>query len=628
MACVASRSRRRLQLTLLLATCLCCLAGGFILQPSGRFSSESTPQRRPFRRNQGRSAVASAEMKNESSSGESAAPKNEGVFQQAFSLFNQLFGDSSPAKGSAFQQVKGQPVEELPTEKAEAPPSPKPLDVLVLGATSPTGRALVRLLLSRGYRVRVYVSSELMAEARAALGDDVQYFVGEYSDLLSVFDAVRGADKVVFLETGELLKDSVPRPFQTSDWAALLNVLVALNYSAKDRYRQTLLDFRQSFDRTLLSIEERGLLRPNWPKDRQEGASAAWCETRFFRGQDLKAGADKDNTFAGRDAKFFGNIMYPQNEISLMSVPLTMNLDCYGGLMIRWLRDKGRPKYKLVIRTQSYWQDGIQFEADIDAPNKITKTLVPFSSFLPHVNGVPLMSVSDNPSGAVLFDRSDIVQLGIVFRRTREGFEEEFGARIQGIEAYREQTAPELLFVSSSALPPVVDRTQWNFLRSRFESVMGNPNDPLFDTHRLAFQAAHRERTVQLSAVPFCSLRVPDFGDESAEETQTSPSAAQPGRLVTRARPSGDKRTVSSVSKEDVAAAIVACLDNPKVVNRALYLERETLPFRSQDSGDGVLAIEHDAASAVSVGSGDVPDAVGESSPRVPKPQQQATVVR
>jgi len=97
---------------------------------------------------------------------------------------------------------------------------------------------------------------------------------------------------------------------------------------------------------------------------------------------------------------------------------------------------------------------------------------------------------------------------------------------------------------------------------------------------------------------------------------------------VTRARPSGDKRTVSSVSKEDVAAAIVACLDNPKVVNRALYLERETLPFRSQDSGDGVLAIEHDAASAVSVGSGDVPDAVGESSPRVPKPQQQATVVR
>src|SRR4051795_10981248 len=99
-------------------------------------------------------------------------------------------------------------------------------EALVTGGAGFIGSTLVRLLLARGYAVRVY--DDLSSGSREHLDErEVELVVGDVRDLDSLTAAVRGADVVFHLAAGAGVVDSIENPLANFDLNAR-GTLVAL----------------------------------------------------------------------------------------------------------------------------------------------------------------------------------------------------------------------------------------------------------------------------------------------------------------------------------------------------------------------------------------------------------------
>src|SRR3954470_8822291 len=99
-------------------------------------------------------------------------------------------------------------------------------EALVTGGAGFIGSTLVRLLLARGYAVRVY--DDLSSGSREHLDErEVELVVGDVRDLDSLTAAVRGADVVFHLAAGAGVVDSMENPLGNFDLNAR-GTLVAL----------------------------------------------------------------------------------------------------------------------------------------------------------------------------------------------------------------------------------------------------------------------------------------------------------------------------------------------------------------------------------------------------------------
>jgi UDP-glucose 4-epimerase len=99
-------------------------------------------------------------------------------------------------------------------------------EALVTGGAGFIGSTLVRLLLGRGYGVRVY--DDLSSGTRDHLEElDVELVVGDVRDLDRLTEAVRGADAVFHLAAGAGVVDSIENPLENFDQNAR-GTLVAL----------------------------------------------------------------------------------------------------------------------------------------------------------------------------------------------------------------------------------------------------------------------------------------------------------------------------------------------------------------------------------------------------------------
>ena len=86
----------------------------------------------------------------------------------------------------------------LPTQagsEAVAAPGEEAELVLVAGATGGTGSEVVRELLANGYRVRAFVREIDMA--RASLGDDIEYAVGDVRERATIDAALDGVGALI-----------------------------------------------------------------------------------------------------------------------------------------------------------------------------------------------------------------------------------------------------------------------------------------------------------------------------------------------------------------------------------------------------------------------------------------------
>jgi uncharacterized protein YbjT (DUF2867 family) len=72
--------------------------------------------------------------------------------------------------------------------------------ILVTGATGSIGSLVVKRLLARGQRPRVFVRDE--AKARERFGDRVDYAIGDLGDTTTLASALRGIARVLLLNTG------------------------------------------------------------------------------------------------------------------------------------------------------------------------------------------------------------------------------------------------------------------------------------------------------------------------------------------------------------------------------------------------------------------------------------------
>lgn len=80
----------------------------------------------------------------------------------------------------------------LATEKQEQPSGEL---VLVAGATGGTGSEVVKELLAAGYRVRAFVRDA--EKARASLGDEIEYAVGDVRERATIDAALDGVDGLI-----------------------------------------------------------------------------------------------------------------------------------------------------------------------------------------------------------------------------------------------------------------------------------------------------------------------------------------------------------------------------------------------------------------------------------------------
>lgn len=104
-----------------------------------------------------------------------------------------------------------------------AGPSKAPQTVLVAGATGQTGRHIVRQLQTSGYHVRALVRDR--DQAKALLGPDAEFVVGDVRDPATVTAAMSGATAVIS-SIGARGRDGPDRP-ETIDYQGVRNLVDA-----------------------------------------------------------------------------------------------------------------------------------------------------------------------------------------------------------------------------------------------------------------------------------------------------------------------------------------------------------------------------------------------------------------
>jgi len=129
--------------------------------------------------------------------------------------------------------------------------------------------------------------------------------------------------------------------------------------------------------------------------------------------------------------------------------PAPLDLGEYSGLIVKAIGD-GKV-YTVVVRTESFETDGIEYHADFAAQaNTFSTARLPFSSFSAYRDGRRIP-----PANAPELNRGAIVGLALAFYPIRNDPSKttgEFYLSVAHIKAYRKRDEPELVYVSDAAV--------------------------------------------------------------------------------------------------------------------------------------------------------------------------------
>uniref|UniRef100_A0A0G4F5R7 Rhodanese domain-containing protein n=1 Tax=Chromera velia CCMP2878 TaxID=1169474 RepID=A0A0G4F5R7_9ALVE len=412
-------------------------------------------------------------------------------------------------------------VEELPLpSQSQARSDDSSKDVLVVGASGRSGPEVVKQLKEAGYKVRALVRT-VDAALVDRLGPDVAYYEGDYSDPVLFFDALAGASRIVWLgdstsdrsDPEKLLRSWAPTPLRDDDaeshLASLHLLRTAMRQAQADRGFKSgttnLFDFSKKAHETVWHIEDNGLPYHLWNYQQKRSSIVNWLEHSWF-GRPL----------AGGEAVFRGTTTNTFRATGIWTSPLRVDLSEFDGLEIDCTSLRGLFDYRLIIRTPSYWADGIQYEAPFQASVTPRHVLVPFSKFEPHFRGRSLAKRTD-PSVSpetIFVDPSQIVQLGIEYRKSNPRMQKEaHGIVIRTIDAFKRDPSWRVVMVSSSRLEEECNKAQFDWAKMNFYD--SNLQDPRFYDKLDAYQSACKELiTGDCASVQPTVLRVTELSDE------------------------------------------------------------------------------------------------------------------
>ena len=188
-------------------------------------------------------------------------------------------------------------------------------DVLVAGATGQTGHQIVRHLQQDGYRVHALVRD--VEKAKAELGPDVDYVLGDVKEPATLGPAMKGMHAVIS-SIGARGKDGPDRP-EMVDYQGVRNLVDAAKAA---KVRQFVL------------ISSRGVTQEGHPLNRMFGNVLVWK----LKGEDyLRAsgvpytiirpggllnepGGKGDIVFEQGDRKFSGALSIPREDVAIVCV--------------------------------------------------------------------------------------------------------------------------------------------------------------------------------------------------------------------------------------------------------------------------------------------------------------------
>lgn len=292
-------------------------------------------------------------------------------------------------------------------------------EVLVVGATGDVGRIITRKLLLRGFRVRALVRN-LYSSTLSVLGPKVDVVVGNLDDPASLAGAVAGVDKIIYCAAARS-----PEDVELIDCKGINNVLSTwqdsrfADYGRAEATKRTLFKFKRAGDRALWQLED--------PPKR-----VALLTNKF-----------NNTVLVGTATNTYGNI-------GAYSAPLSLNLLKFSGVVLRVLGDGS--DFVFVVRSSAY-DDGIEHqltfatEPGVDNRGKWVTLRLPFANFKPYRGGVEVPLTPETE-----LRRDDIRQFGVAFCHTPGG-NPKFYIALDYLKVYRQQTEPEVVLLSSSAIP-------------------------------------------------------------------------------------------------------------------------------------------------------------------------------
>ena len=367
--------------------------------------------------------------------------------------------------------------------------------VLVVGATGRTGRIIVRKLVLQGFRVAVLVRS-LSSDTLNLLGSGVTYSYGDMQDYRTLLDAMEDVDKIVFVASS-----SEP----DAELEGLQNVVRAFHdtrtfmYGEAEATKLNLFKFRKDsdFDRwtierekgspvglqqVMLEGDNKAPSNPNtavayWKRSTTEkidnaifvgrvfdtflGSAVASCDFAprpagpstpgTVPGQKILAEgevpAEELETFAPA-----GRLVVAENENVQGTADESLNFGEYSGLVLKAIGDGQR--YTMIVRTPLWTDTGIEYHADFASRNgSFVVARMPFSTFKPHVNGVPVTALRGEAIPEL--DRRQIVGLGLAFfpqRNDPDRCDGAFYLALSHIKTYRRRDEPEIVYLSDASV--------------------------------------------------------------------------------------------------------------------------------------------------------------------------------
>lgn len=350
--------------------------------------------------------------------------------------------------------------------------------VLVVGATGRTGRIIVRKLVLQGFRVAVLVRS-LSSDTLNLLGSGVSYSYGDMQDYRTLLDAMEDVDKIVFVASS-----SEP----DAELEGLSNVMRAFQdtrtfmYGEAEATKLNLFKFRKDADFARWQIEDTRGSRVGLPEKiiAEAGAGGGSTAIAYWK---RSVGSHTNAVFVGRVFdNFLGSAVAscdftatvnaaaasPLSAASRLLLPEdaareepesfeSVNFGEYSGLVLKAIGDGQR--YTMVVRTSLHAEMGIEYHADFATRNgSFVVTRLPFSTFQPHVNGVPVVSVRGEKIPEL--DRRTVSGLGIAFfpqRNEPDRCDGSFYLSLAHIKAYRRRNEPEIVYMSDATVTDNVD---------------------------------------------------------------------------------------------------------------------------------------------------------------------------
>mmetsp|Transcript_43689 Transcript_43689/g.76987 ORF Transcript_43689/g.76987 Transcript_43689/m.76987 type:complete len:526 (-) Transcript_43689:30-1607(-) len=385
-------------------------------------------------------------------------------------------------------------------------------EVLVVGATGAVGRLIVRKLLLRGFRVRVLVRN-LYSDTLDLLGPAVQYTQGDLTDPSSLRDAVSGVDKVVIASAPESEESS-----QEVDYKGTFNLLKVFQDMRVLDYGRSLSTKRMLFK--FGSDVDRDLWRLNRDYTFQDGV-VCWKASEY-----------------DQKAVFAGTLPTTTGDVSIESVAMKLNLEPFSGFILK-LKGDGST-FRLVLRTSSYFSEGVQYEREIATkPDEWMTARVPFSSFVPHVEGKRVPEFEE-------LDRSDVQQLALAHRRL-PGEGAKFYCKLHFCKVYKTQMEPEVVYISDAQVPPEVASDVQALDRLKARAGAGP-----------TYWKAKGEQVCRNSGLTYTIVRVPGYNN--------APGNYNPVSCIQ------DQEGLEPVSRADVAEVAVQSLLDPRACNLAFYV--------------------------------------------------------